>query len=188
MSEGGGAGLSTGAGTKVDVTLKLSQLQNLVKRDPEGYREDYEAQVRRLESECGILTLGGMAGGGVFGAGDASAVVRKTTSRSTASSGKLEELIQFAAATASSSYKGRESGRIAAIIIGLLVGEQPSRHTNEEEEEAETRDNSNNNNNNSNKNHPDDNENKKRVPQPDRLTDRNASKESLLRRSSMVPW
>mmetsp|Transcript_3629 Transcript_3629/g.10219 ORF Transcript_3629/g.10219 Transcript_3629/m.10219 type:complete len:230 (-) Transcript_3629:855-1544(-) len=48
--------------------------------------------------------------------------------------------------------------------------------------------NSSNNNNNSNKNHPDDNENKKRVPQPDRLTDRNASKESLLRRSSMVPW
>ena len=54
---GGGAGLTTGAGTKVDITLKLAQLQNLVKRDPSGYREDYEAQIQRLKSECGILTI-----------------------------------------------------------------------------------------------------------------------------------
>ena len=121
MVAGGGAGLSTGAGTKVDVTLKLSQLQNLVKRDPKGYREDYEAQIKRLESECGILTL---SGGGIVA--ETTGVVTKTTSKSSQSGGKLEELIQFAAATSSSSYKGKESNRIAAIIIGLLVGEQPT--------------------------------------------------------------
>mmetsp|Transcript_6143 Transcript_6143/g.15192 ORF Transcript_6143/g.15192 Transcript_6143/m.15192 type:complete len:867 (-) Transcript_6143:51-2651(-) len=127
----GGAGLSTGAGTKVDVTLKLSQLQNLVKRDPRGYREDYEAQIRRLESECGILTIA-PASGGLLGEGAGTA----SSSRSSSSGGKLEELIQFAAATSSSSYKGSESNRIAAIIIGLLVGEQPTIDDDIEEEPA----------------------------------------------------
>ena len=56
-SASSGGGIATGAGTRVEVTLKLPQLQNLVKRDPQGYREDYDAQVRRLESECGILQL-----------------------------------------------------------------------------------------------------------------------------------
>lgn len=92
--------VSTGAGTKVDVTLKLSQLQNLCKRDPEGYREDYDAQVRRLESECGILAL----------------------SPSSEPSKRLEELIQFAAAVSSSSYKGVEAERIASLLISLLLG------------------------------------------------------------------
>ena len=125
-SSGGGAGLSTGAGTKVDVTLKLSQLQNLVKRDPRGYREDYEAQIRRLESECGILTISPAGAGLIGGSADASGGGRAgKTSKSSSSGGKLEELIQFAAATASSSYKGKEANRVAAILIGLLVGEQP---------------------------------------------------------------
>mmetsp|Transcript_36841 Transcript_36841/g.42415 ORF Transcript_36841/g.42415 Transcript_36841/m.42415 type:complete len:946 (-) Transcript_36841:14-2851(-) len=139
----GGAGLTTGAGTKVDITLKLAQLQNLVKRDPSGYREDYEAQIRRLESECGILTLSPQqsiamtahvvdptsksgnsgSGGNLSSTGGRSA--RNKTSSSSGGKGKLEELIQFAAATSSSSYKGKESNRIAAILIGLLVGEQP---------------------------------------------------------------
>lgn len=92
--------VSTGAGTKVDVTLKLAQLQNFCKRDPDGYREDYEAQIRRLESECGILAL----------------------SPSSEPSKRLEELIQFAAAVSSSSYKGEESNRIASLLIGLLLG------------------------------------------------------------------
>ncbi|KAL3914888.1 MAG: hypothetical protein SGARI_008311, partial [Bacillariaceae sp.] len=83
-------------------TLKLPQLQNLCKRDPVGYRDDYNAQVRRLESECQILHLSGAAG---------------TSNRE-----GLEELIQFAAAVSSSSYKGEESDRIAAMLIGLLVG------------------------------------------------------------------
>ena len=95
----GGSGVATGAGTKVDVTLKLSQLQNLCKRDPAGYREDYDAQVRRLESECGILKLNPQS-----------------------PSPRLMELIQFAAAVSSSSYKGEESERIAQMFIGLLVG------------------------------------------------------------------
>ena len=119
-SGGGGASLSTGAGTKIDVTLKLSQLQNLVKRDPKGYREDYEAQIKRLESECGILTISGASGMG----GDGGRSSSKTSNKSSSAGGKLEELIQFAAATSSSSYKGKESNRIAAIIIGLLVGEK----------------------------------------------------------------
>ena len=100
--------VATGAGTKVDVTLKLSQLQNLCKRDPEGYREDYDAQVRRLESECGILAL----------------------SPSSEPSKRLEELIQFAAAVSSSSYKGEESERIASLLIALLLGSSETTLTN----------------------------------------------------------
>lgn len=91
---------ATGAGTRVDVTLKISQLQNLCKRDPQGYREDYDAQVRRLESECGILSL----------------------SPSSDPSPRLVELIQFAAAVSSSSYKGKESDKIAELLISLLLG------------------------------------------------------------------
>lgn len=96
----GGSGVATGAGTRVDVTLKVSQLQNLCKRDPAGYREDYEAQVRRLESELAILAL----------------------QPSTEPSPRLIELMQFAAAVSSSSYKGQESDRIANLLTGLLVG------------------------------------------------------------------
>jgi protein SDA1 len=104
-SNGGGggtaAGISTGAGTKVGVTLKLPQLQNLCKRDPSGYREDYDAQIHRLESECRILHISPQA----------------------SPSTNLIELIQFAAAVSSSSYKGNESDRIAKLLIGLLVGD-----------------------------------------------------------------
>ncbi|KAL7557979.1 hypothetical protein ACA910_021107 [Epithemia clementina (nom. ined.)] len=96
----GGPGQSTGAGTKVNVTLKLPQLQNLCKRDPEGYREDYDAQIRRLESELGILAL----------------------QPGSEPSKSLIELIQFAAAVSSSSYKGEGSERIARILLNLLVG------------------------------------------------------------------
>lgn len=95
-----GTGIATGAGTRVDVTLKLSQLQNLCKRDPDGYKEDYEAQVRRLESECGILALSPLSD----------------------PSPRLVELIQFAAAVSSSSYKGAESDRIAQLLMDLLLG------------------------------------------------------------------
>ena len=81
--------------------MKLAQLQNLCKRDPIGYREDYEAQIRRLESECGILKL----------------------SPQSTPSPRLIELIQFAAAVSSSvAYKGEESDRIANLLIDLLVG------------------------------------------------------------------
>lgn len=96
----GGTGTATGAGARVDVTLKLPQLQNFCKRDPVGYREDYDAQVRRLESEMGILAL----------------------QPSSDPSPRLVELIQFAAAVSSSSYKGEESDRIAAMLMNLLLG------------------------------------------------------------------
>jgi len=96
------SGTATGAGTRLDVTLKLSQLQNLCKRDPDGYREDYDAQVRRLDSECGILALSPLSD----------------------PSSSLVELIQFAAAVSSSSYKGTESERIAQMLIDLLLGKK----------------------------------------------------------------
>jgi len=99
-----GKGIATGAGAKLDVTLKLPQLQNFCKRDPDGYREDYLAQVRRLEAECRILQL----------------------SPSSEPSPRLVELIQFAAAVSSSSYVGEESERIASMLINLLLGSAAS--------------------------------------------------------------
>jgi len=114
MGSGGVAAASVGSGTaRVDVTLKLSQLQNMCKRDPEGYREDYEAQVRRLESELGILRLQPATAGST------------TAASSSSPHSKLEELIQFAAAVSSSSYKGKESDRIANLLMSLLVGGEP---------------------------------------------------------------
>ena len=94
---------TTGAGSRVDVTLKLTQLQNFCKRDPDGYKEDYAAQIRRLESELGILAL----------------------QPHTEPSARLIELIQFAAAVSSSSYKGKESEKIASMLISLLTGGSP---------------------------------------------------------------
>lgn len=96
----GGTGTATGAGTRADVTLKLPQLQNLCKRDPASYREDYDAQVRRLESELSVLQL----------------------QPSTVPGERVVELIQFAAAVSSSSYKGQESDRIASMLMSLLGG------------------------------------------------------------------
>lgn len=86
----------------VGVEVKLSSLQDRCKRDPEGYRDDYEAQVRRLQSEVDILRL--------------------SPSAYNPSHTNLVELIQFAAAVASSSYKGTESDRIASLLMNLLTG------------------------------------------------------------------
>lgn len=94
------ATLSTGAGCRPDVTLKLSQLQNLCKRDPDGHRNDYDAQIRRLKSECHILSLNPSA---------------KPPSQ-------LSELIQFAAAVSSSSYDQRTSDGVANLLVCLLLG------------------------------------------------------------------
>ncbi|KAK1746062.1 SDA1 family protein [Skeletonema marinoi] len=80
--------------------LKLSQLQNFCKRDPAGYKDDYDAQSRRLTSLVGILLL----------------------SPNADPSPSLVELIQFMAAVSSSSYKGEESDRVAALLMELLVG------------------------------------------------------------------
>lgn len=80
--------------------LKLSQLQNFCKRDPPAYKEDYDAQFRRLSSLISILRL----------------------SPNADPSPQLVELIQFAAAVSSSSYRGEESDRVADLLIDLLVG------------------------------------------------------------------
>ena len=80
--------------------LKLSQLQNFCKRDPAGYKEDYDAQSRRLTSLIGILLI----------------------SPNADPSPQLVELIQFMAAVSSSSYKGEESDKVAGLLMDLLVG------------------------------------------------------------------
>lgn len=90
----------TGAGVRPDVTLKLSQLQNLCKRDPQGHRSDYDAQLRRLQSECHILSL----------------------SPSARPPSHLKELIQFAAAVSSSSYDKKTCDNVANLLVSLLLG------------------------------------------------------------------
>jgi protein SDA1 len=82
--------------------VKLASLQDRCKRDPDGYREDYDAQVRRLQSEVDILRLS------------------PTSYNPTHTN--LTELIQFAAAVSSSSYKGVESDRITSLLMNLLTG------------------------------------------------------------------
>jgi len=42
---------------KVSVTLKLPQLQNLIKRDPVAYREEFTSQYNRFKSELDIFKL-----------------------------------------------------------------------------------------------------------------------------------
>ena len=95
---------ATGSGSNSTLPLKLSQLQNFCKRDPAGYKEDYDAQSRRLTSLVGILLL----------------------SPNADPSPSLVELIQFMAAVSSSSYKGEESDRVAALLMELLVGTSSS--------------------------------------------------------------
>lgn len=94
------AGAGGPSSRSASLPLKLSQLQNLCKRDPDGYREDYDAQVRRLSSLAEVMHL----------------------SPGTDPSPGLAELIQFAAAVGSSSYRGEESDRVAGLLIGLLLG------------------------------------------------------------------
>jgi protein SDA1 len=99
MSTKGETTVGTGS-SRSALPLKMSQLQNFCKRDPAGYREDYDAQSRRLVSLVGILLL----------------------SPNADPSPSLVELIQFMAAVSSSSYRGEESDRIAALLMELLVG------------------------------------------------------------------
>jgi protein SDA1 len=100
---GGGSSMSSigmggGKSRRVDVTLKLAQLQNLCKRDAVGYREEYLQQKRRLQSEVDILLL----------------QPTKEPSKS------CVELIQFCAAVSSASYKGAESDDVARMLLHLL--------------------------------------------------------------------
>lgn len=125
MAGGGGVDVGTVATapvatTRTDVTLKLPQLQNLCKRDPVSYREDYEAQVRRLESELTVLQLQPQSSNAT--ASTNNATTTGYSSQSTMASDRVVELIQFAAAVSSSSYKGAESDRIATLFMILLGG------------------------------------------------------------------
>ena len=40
-----------------NILLKLPQLQNLIKRDPEAYREEFELQLRHYQTELQIFQL-----------------------------------------------------------------------------------------------------------------------------------
>jgi len=86
--------------SRPDVTLKLSQLQNLCKRDPQGHRTDYDLQILRLKSECQILSL----------------------DPSSKPSSQLSELIQFSAAVSSSCYDLKTSNSVARLLVSLLLG------------------------------------------------------------------
>ena len=108
---------TTGSGaSRSALPLKLSQLQNFCKRDPDGYKEDYDAQSRRLVSLVGILSL----------------------SPNADPSPSLVELIQFMAAVSSSSYKGEESDRISALLMDLLVGSSNSSSSNQQQSVADS--------------------------------------------------
>ena len=96
----GASSSTTRSSRSTHLPLKLSQLQNFCKRDPPAYKEDYDAQNRRLTSLVGILLL----------------------SPNADPSPSLVELIQFMAAVSSSSYKGVESDKVANLLMDLLVG------------------------------------------------------------------
>jgi protein SDA1 len=132
---------STTIGTtqqRIDVTLKLPQLQNLCKRDPIAYRDDYDAQVRRLMAELSVLTMSRQSSttttsnsnnnnntGSSTNGNLNTSVTHSNHSSSNSSDSSVQrvvELIQFVAAVASSSYKGNESDNIATMLIGLLGG------------------------------------------------------------------
>jgi len=85
------------AGAKPDVTMKLSQLQNLCKRDAEGYRSDYLVQLHRFKSELSILKL----------------------SPSSAPPARFIELLQFVVAVVSSSYK-KDSKELTNILTTMM--------------------------------------------------------------------
>lgn len=97
--------------SRPDVTLKLSQLQNLCKRDPQGHRTDYDLQILRLKSECQILSL----------------------NPSVKPSGQLSELIQFAAAVSSSCYDINTSNSVAKLLVSLLLGKSHDESDQEDE-------------------------------------------------------
>eukprot|EP00520_Triparma_pacifica_P003600 CAMPEP_0118640400 /NCGR_PEP_ID=MMETSP0785-20121206/4735_1 /TAXON_ID=91992 /ORGANISM="Bolidomonas pacifica, Strain CCMP 1866" /LENGTH=511 /DNA_ID=CAMNT_0006531789 /DNA_START=24 /DNA_END=1556 /DNA_ORIENTATION=- len=49
--------LMSNSSTKGSVTMRLSQLQNLCKRDPLGYSDDYRTQLNRFNAELTLLNL-----------------------------------------------------------------------------------------------------------------------------------
>ena len=85
------------AGAKPEVTMKLSQLQNLCKRDPDGYKSDYLVQLHRFKSEIEILKL----------------------SPSSTPPARFVELLQFIVAVVSSSYRS-DSEALVGILVSMM--------------------------------------------------------------------
>ena len=125
---------------RLDVTLKLSQLQNLCKRDPVAYLEDYQAQVRRLQAELQVVGTTPTTNNSSSTTTTTNTTTTTTTtttntnttntsSSSDATIQRVVELIQFVAAVSSSSYKGSESQAVGNMLLGLLGGIRRRRTT-----------------------------------------------------------
>jgi protein SDA1 len=80
---------------KLSVTMKLPQLQNLMKRDPSAYREEFSMQLRHFESELDIFKL-----------------------RPTKDSDRFTELVTFVSHVASC-YK-EETKHVPTALLALL--------------------------------------------------------------------
>ncbi len=92
------------SGTKAPVTLNLPQLQNLCKRDPAGYKDDYKTQSLRFDAELKILLLDPGKENDTF-----------------------VELMQFMAAVVSSAYRS-DAPSASATFISLLKDHGSSLH------------------------------------------------------------
>ena len=136
---------------RLDVTLKLTQLQNLCKRDPVAYYDDYSAQVRRLSAELQVMTHHAASSTSISTTTTPNTTTTtttpnmNTTTTSTSKSNnsnnsnsgntgdstvqRVVELVQFVAAVSSSSYKGTESDQIGTLLIGLLGGIRTTTNT-----------------------------------------------------------
>jgi len=88
---------------KVSVTLKLPQLQNLIKRDPTAYREEFLMQKRHFDSELEIFKL-----------------------RPTADSERFTDLVSFMSHVASS-YR-EECSELPASLLELMDNNASTLH------------------------------------------------------------
>ncbi|GMI16613.1 hypothetical protein TrLO_g15633 [Triparma laevis f. longispina] len=93
------------SGQKGPVTMKLAQLQNLCKRDPEGYIDDYQSQLLRFNSEVQILEL-----------------------NPSSANPRFIELMQFITAVVSSSYRS-DSESVAQTVMSLLSNKSNNLHS-----------------------------------------------------------
>ncbi|GMH85777.1 hypothetical protein TrST_g4813 [Triparma strigata] len=95
------------SGQKGPVTMKLAQLQNLCKRDPQGYQDDYKSQLLRFNSEIKILEL-----------------------NPSAANPRFIELMQFITAVVSSKNGYRsDSAAVAEQIMNLLNNKSTNLHS-----------------------------------------------------------
>ena len=76
--------------------MRLSQLQNLCKRDPLGYSDDYRTQAKRFKAELNILKLNPGSENEPF-----------------------VELLQFICAVVSKSYRD-DGEEVVEMVMGLM--------------------------------------------------------------------